>query len=90
VRLYGGVSLRVLGELAIFGKLNMATKILRLMGVLDTVCVSKSTIYQWVADGKFPAPVRLGPRSVGWRQSEVDAWLESRQSARNADRTAGA
>jgi prophage regulatory protein len=76
---------RILEELAIFGKLNMATKILRLLGVLDTVCVSKSTIYQWVADGKFPAPIRLGPRSVGWRQSDVDAWLESRQSARNND-----
>jgi prophage regulatory protein len=61
----------------------MATKILRLIGVLDALGISKSTVYQWVADGKFPAPIRLGPRSVGWKQSDVEAWLESRQSARN-------
>jgi prophage regulatory protein len=67
----------------------MAAKILRLNGVLDAIGVKKSSIYQWIRDGKFPPPVRLGARSVGWRQSDIDAWLESRQSARN-DNAGGA
>ncbi|WP_230463719.1 helix-turn-helix transcriptional regulator [Burkholderia ubonensis] len=58
-------------------------KILRLLGVLDAVGVSKSTLYAWIAANQFPAPVRLGPRAVGWRESDVSAWLASRQSARN-------
>ncbi|CAN7470506.1 helix-turn-helix transcriptional regulator [Paraburkholderia hospita] len=60
----------------------MAGKILRLTGVLEAVGVKKSSIYNWVRDGKFPAPVRLGPRSVGWRQEDVEKWLASLESAR--------
>lgn len=32
-------------------------------------------------DPSFPKPVRLGPRAVGWLESEVDAWIESRIAA---------
>ncbi|ANJ72006.1 AlpA family phage regulatory protein [Ralstonia insidiosa] len=60
----------------------MATKLLRLLGVLDAVGVKKSCLYEWVRLGKFPAPVRLGARSVAWRQCDVDAWIEARESAR--------
>lgn len=28
--------------------------------------------------GDFPAPLRLGPNSVGWREDEVEAWLCAR------------
>ena len=44
----------------------------------DTIQISgkqKSTIYKEVRDGTFPAPVRLGPQSVGWRKSDLDVWL---------------
>lgn len=64
----------------------MANKILRLLGVLDAIGVSKTTIYQWVSEGKFPAPVRLGARSVGWRQADVDAWLEAREQVQPSPR----
>jgi prophage regulatory protein len=60
----------------------MAIKILRLIGVLDIVGVKKSALYQWIKDGKFPAPVRLGPRAVGWRQADIEEWLASRESTR--------
>ncbi|WP_404843025.1 helix-turn-helix transcriptional regulator [Burkholderia thailandensis] len=39
----------------------MALKILRLIGVLDCVGVKKTTLYRWIREGKFPAPVQLGP-----------------------------
>lgn len=29
-------------------------------------------------DPTFPKPVNLGPRSVGWIESEVDAWIAQR------------
>ncbi|WP_080421356.1 helix-turn-helix transcriptional regulator [Burkholderia ubonensis] len=61
----------------------MATKILRLLGVLDVVGMSKSSWYDWVRRGLAPAPVKLGPRAVGWRAADIEAWLASRQSARN-------
>lgn len=61
---------------------KMALKILRLIGVLDCVGVKKTTLYRWIREGKFPAPVQLGTRSVGWRAQDVQNWVESRQSTR--------
>ena len=31
---------------------------------------SHTTIWRWVRNGIFPAPVQLGPNSVGWRRSD--------------------
>ncbi len=39
--------------------------------------LARATIYKKVADGSFPAPIRLGARSVGWRLSDIVAWLEA-------------
>jgi prophage regulatory protein len=35
--------------------------------------------------GKFPKRVKLGENSVGWIESEIDAWLKARADARFAD-----
>jgi predicted DNA-binding transcriptional regulator AlpA len=29
-------------------------------------------------NGEFPPGVRCGPRSVRWKESDVDAWIASR------------
>jgi len=52
---------------------------LRIAEVLRTTGVSTATLYRWIKDGTFPAPVRLGTNSVGWRESEIRDWLESRE-----------
>lgn len=46
--------------------------------------LARSTIYQYMRDGAFPKPIRLGPRAVGWIESDVSAWIGERiQSAKN-------
>ena len=40
--------------------------------------LSRSTIYQYIQEGAFPKPVPLGPRAVGWLESEVSAWIAGR------------
>ncbi|WP_198169945.1 helix-turn-helix transcriptional regulator [Burkholderia pseudomallei] len=47
----------------------------------DRVGLSKSEIYRRVAAGRFPQSVKLGPKSVGWLESDVDAWITSMQDA---------
>ncbi|MEQ1649116.1 MAG: AlpA family phage regulatory protein [Hyphomicrobiaceae bacterium] len=42
---------------------------------------SKSTIYAWCRNNGFPKSHRLGPRRVGWLNSEVDAWVRSKVAA---------
>ncbi len=61
-------------------------QILRLAGVKERTGLSRSTIYLNISLGLFPAPVQLGARSVGWLESEIDAWIASRikQTRRSA------
>ena len=40
--------------------------------------LSRSTIYQYIKDGVFPKPVPLGPRAVGWLESDVSEWIAAR------------
>jgi prophage regulatory protein len=47
--------------------------------VVALTSASRATIYNWVNDGIFPAPVRLGRRRIGWREADVFSWLKSRQ-----------
>ena len=56
----------------------MGHTILRLPDVRARTGLSRSTIYLRVSEGKFPAPISLGDRSVGWVESEVDAWIVDR------------
>lgn len=39
--------------------------------------LSRSTLWRLVADGRFPRPVKLGPRITAWRSADVAAWSES-------------
>lgn len=56
---------------------------LRLPAVIARTGLSRSTIYQRMADGKFPKPVSLGSRAVGWVDSEIDDWITAQiESAR--------
>lgn len=59
----------------------MSNSILRLPLVKSRTGLSRSSIYMSAAEGKFPRPIRLGVRSVGWLESEIDSWLASRVEA---------
>ncbi len=51
---------------------------------------SKSTIYAWVQDKKFPPPLKLNGISV-WLATDIDAWLrEQIRGARHGLRSVGA
>lgn len=56
----------------------MQVQILRLPKVIECVGMRRSSIYAAVAAGTFPAPVKLGPRSVGWPSDQVERWIQER------------
>lgn len=53
----------------------MPERILRLPNVLDRTGLSRSTVYLRVTEGRFPRPVSLGARAVGWIETEVEEWI---------------
>ena len=60
--------------------MNSQEKLITYKQVVDITGLSRSTIYEWIRDGKFPNPVKLGagPKSlVKFKLSEVMAFIES-------------
>ena len=62
---------------------NVTVMFLRIQAVIHITGLSRSTLYRLIADDSFPRPVRLGPRAVAWRRSDIDAWGEARSTARH-------
>ena len=58
----------------------MSNRILRRPEVEARCGLSRSTLYDWMKAGAFPRPVALGARLVGWREADVQAWLEARET----------
>ncbi|MGN8106882.1 AlpA family phage regulatory protein [Paraburkholderia sp. 22098] len=58
--------------------------VLRLKKVTEKTGLSRSSIYYKINpaskyfDASFPKPIRLGAGSIGWLESDLDAWLTSR------------
>lgn len=55
--------------------------ILRKRQVENLTGRSYSSLRRDMAAGLFPRPLQLGPRSIGWRASEIESWLEARPRA---------
>ena len=39
--------------------------------------------WQLIKEGRYPAPIKIGPRRKVWLASEVDAWLEAKKAERD-------
>lgn len=68
-------------------QIRKALVILRRRQTEQRVGLSRTTIYDYIKAGRFPAPVRIGDRAVGWVESEIDDWL-SAQVARSRSNAA--
>jgi prophage regulatory protein len=56
-------------------------RIIRLPEVVDRIGMSRGSVYRLMTLGRFPKSVKLSERAVGWRESDLDAWLDSRRPA---------
>lgn len=59
-------------------------KVIRLNQVIDSTGLGRSTIYKYITEGKFPAPIKLSERCVGWLESEVQQWIKNRIEVRDS------
>ena len=58
----------------------MLIEIWRKPRVLAAISMGNTWLHETIKRGEFPAPVKLGVRAVGWRRSDVEAWLASRET----------
>ena len=57
----------------------MSNRVLRRPAVETLTGIPRSTLYAKIAAGNFPAPIKIGQRSVGWLEAEVNEWLSNCQ-----------
>ena len=50
-------------------------RIIRLKTVLARTGLSRSTIYRKIAEGTFPAQIKISINGAGWRESDVNRWV---------------
>jgi predicted DNA-binding transcriptional regulator AlpA len=56
------------------------TGFVRLSSILapnGPIPVSKSTWWAGIKDGRFPQPIKLGPRITAWRVEDIRALIET-------------
>ena len=56
-------------------------RILNIKEVMDLTSLSEATLRRWIGAQKFPSPLRLGERRVGWPEDAVSYWLQTRIGA---------
>ncbi|MBT4921775.1 MAG: AlpA family transcriptional regulator [Rickettsiales bacterium] len=61
----------------------MSKKILRLPQLMSKTGLARSTIYLLLKQGAMPKSINLGQRSVGWLESDIDAWIDSKIQSRS-------
>ena len=72
-----------LGAISMAAQIHTALTILRRKQVEFRTGLSRSTIYERVRAGTFPAPVELGSRhAVGWLEAEIDQWIHQQVANR--------
>ena len=62
-------------------------RIIRLKTVLARTGLSRSTVYRKIAEGTFPAQLKISTNGAGWRESDISRWVADpagwRQRSRN-------
>ena len=57
-------------------------RIVRLRTVIAWTGLSRSTIYRKIAEGTFPAQLRISINGTGWHESDINRWLANPASWR--------
>lgn len=63
---------------------NAPQRIIRRSDLPAFTGYSLPKIYVLIREGKFPKPIPLGERAVGWLEDDIAAWQAERIAERNA------
>lgn len=64
--------------------MQLSSKIIRLPATIEKTGLSRSTIYALEGRGEFPAKIKLSQRTMGFLESEVDAWMAEKAANRSS------
>ena len=57
-------------------------KVLKINEVVELTSIPRSSIYFLIKKGKFPKPLRLSDRRIGWLYEDIINWLRKKKEAK--------
>lgn len=57
-----------------FNETQHSRRLCKVQTVAELYDVSVPTIWRWVREKKFPAPIKLSPGCTRWRFSDLEPW----------------
>jgi len=67
----------------------MQTRLIRLKVVMAMTGLSRSGIYKYISEDRFPQCVNLGARAVAWVEHEIQQWISQRIEHRDDNLLSG-
>ena len=61
----------------------MQIRLIRLKEVISLTGLSRSGIYKYISEDRFPQCVSLGARAVAWVEHEVQQWISQQVEHRD-------
>lgn len=61
----------------------MSNRMLPIEAVIELTGLARRTLYQEISGSRFPKPVQLTARRVGWPAQEVEAWIAAKIAERD-------
>ena len=66
------------------------SRLLRIKEVAQWIGVSQSAIYKWSAEGRFPAPIKLGGDdqkrvAARWLEEDIQQWIQEKIDASHSE-----
>ena len=52
-------------------------RLLRIKEVLARLSISRSSFLEGCRTGRFPKPIKIGPRTTVWKAEDIDAFIEN-------------
>jgi prophage regulatory protein len=56
-------------------EINMK-RLLRMKEILQITAIGRSTLYLYMSQNRFPKSIKIGYRSVAWREEDIQEWME--------------
>jgi prophage regulatory protein len=60
-------------------------RVLKMPDVIAVTGLRRTSIYNLVNSGRFPKPIKLSERAIGWLATEITAWQQARAAARDTE-----
>ncbi len=57
--------------------MTQSDRLIRFREVMNLTGWGRTSIYRLVEEGRFPKPCKIGLRSVAWKESEIQKYIET-------------